>query len=768
MNDNEESNRQLRAELDALRESYEQYDLICRNANEGILLGDFETGRIRYANPAMCRMLGYAEEELKKLTVADIHPGSSLEYVLSQFKAQARGEITLAPDIPCLRENGTLLYADVKSVSVRMDGRECRIGFFSDITERKRAKDEIAQSRQFLDSIINGIADPIFVKDEKHRWIAFNESFCEMLGHAREEVLGKSDHDLFPKEQVDVFWAHDDMVMDSDQVDVNEEEITFGEQTRTISTSKSSFTNPITGERNLVGTIRDITEARRAAEELAKQHEQLLSIFDSMDEVVYVADPKTYELLSLNEPARRFWGDRVGEKCYQVLQDRDEPCPFCTNYRLFGDNLGKSHIWEFQNEVNDHWYRCIDRAIEWSDGRLVRCEMAFDITETKRLQELESRAARLETAGTIAGQVAHDFNNLLAPIMAYPEFIHEDLPRDSQAHAYLDSIENAARRIAEINQDLLTMGRRGHYSQSVLNLNRLVRHAVREMATPANTVTFETDLCEDLMNIKGGNAQIHRMLANLLVNARDAVQEIGCVTIKTENFYADDTSIAYGRVPRGEYVRLTVSDNGCGIPDDIIQRILDPFFSTKKTNKKRGSGLGLSVVDAVMKDHNGYIDLYTSVGHGTSFFLYFPVTRVGADESESETVADGTETILVVDDDDIQREVLSQLLARLGYKVSLVNSGERAVEFLRRNPQDLVILDMVMPEGIDGAETYRRILNVNGSQKAIIVSGFSESERVKAVQELGAGAFVRKPVSKKVLAAAVRTELDRQAAESAS
>jgi signal transduction histidine kinase/ActR/RegA family two-component response regulator len=396
--------------------------------------------------------------------------------------------------------------------------------------------------------------------------------------------------------------------------------------------------------------------------------------------------------------------------------------------------------------------------------------MAFcsDITETKRLRELESRAERLETAGTIAGQVAHDFNNLLAPIIAYPEFIHEELPHDHKAHAYLDAIEDAASKIAVINQDLLTMGRRGHYNQEIFDLNRVVLQAAREMESRSKTVTVELDLCEDLLNTKGGAAQIHRMITNLLVNAQDAMDGIGQITVSTENYYADDTSIAFGRVPKGEYIKLTVSDNGCGIPDDIIQKILDPFFSTKTTDKKRGSGLGLSVVDAVMKDHNGYLDLSSNVGQGTSFYLYFPVSREGSSEKVPEHLMGGTERILIVDDDDIQRSVSSRLLDKLGYEVNAVESGEKALEFLRENPQDLIILDMVMPGGIDGTETYRRILELNPHQKAIMLSGFSESDRVLEAQALGAGAFVKKPVTKAEIAASVRTELDRPIKELAT
>lgn len=387
-----------------------------------------------------------------------------------------------------------------------------------------------------------------------------------------------------------------------------------------------------------------------------------------------------------------------------------------------------------------------------------------DITERKRLEELESRAARLDTAGTIAGQVAHDFNNLLAPLMAYPEFIREKLPRNHTAHKYLNQIEETSQKMADINQQLLTLGRRGQFNQEALNLNKIVSKAVEEIAPLVDNVTCAMDLDSSLMNVLGGSSQIHRAISNLLYNAIDALRGNGNghIYIRTENYYADDVIGTYNRIPKGEYCKLTISDTGCGISDDIVQKIFDPFFSTKTTDQRRGSGLGLSVVDAVIKDHNAFLDLETKSDKGTSFYLYFPTTRRLLDEDQAEENCRGNETILIVDDDDIQRDVSTQLLERLGYEVNSVKSGEKAIEYLKEKSQDLIILDMVMPDGIDGAETYRQILDINPAQKAIIFSGFSESERVFEVQKLGAGAFVKKPVTKKIIAAAVRAELDKK------
>ncbi|MEZ5357225.1 MAG: PAS domain S-box protein [Candidatus Zixiibacteriota bacterium] len=388
--------------------------------------------------------------------------------------------------------------------------------------------------------------------------------------------------------------------------------------------------------------------------------------------------------------------------------------------------------------------------------------LIHDITETKRLRNLQSRAERLEMAGIIAGQVAHDFNNLLAPIMAFPEFIREDVPEVTKVAGYLDAIENSARRISEINQDLLTLGRRGHFNREVLNLNTIVKSAIVELQPLPCTLTCNIVFENELMPIYGAEAQLHRAIGNLLNNAREAMQDSGELTIKTESYYIDDVSFVFDRIPKGEYVKLTIKDTGCGIPDGIAQKIFDPFFTSKTTDKKRGSGLGMSIVNAVIKDHNGYIDLDTEVGKGTSFYIYLPISREEVTPQEPKILTGGTESILVVDDDETQCMVSSKLLSSLGYTVITVESGEKAIRLIKDNPQDLVILDMIMPGGIDGTETYRRILEMYPNQKAIILSGYSELDRVVEAKKLGAGEFVRKPITKHSIAEAVRKELDRK------
>jgi PAS domain S-box-containing protein len=403
------------------------------------------------------------------------------------------------------------------------------------------------------------------------------------------------------------------------------------------------------------------------------------------------------------------------------------------------------------------------------------CFFVRDISRRKQDEQLLrqtrdqlARAERLELAGSIAGHIAHDFNNLLTPLVAYPEFIRAKLPENSPARADLDVIAKTAQQMADINQQLLALSRRAHHEQSVLNINSVIENEAAFLAhnEPAQGIKLDLTLAGDLLNMKGSPQQLLRVIQNLCQNAIEAMGPTGTLTIKTENVYLDTPLKKYELMALGEYIKVTITDTGHGIPPEIQDKIFDPFFTTRKADKQRGSGLGLSVVRGIVKDHQGFIDLASTVGVGSTFILYFPTCRDEIQPVEPEKYYAGTETILVVDDDKLQIEVMTRLLQAMGYTVESALSGKEALRLFAahkekgRFPQ-LVILDMVMGAGMDGAHIYQELKAINPKQRAITVSGYAESPRVAMAQTLGIGAYLRKPVTLEKLSRAVRQELDR-------
>jgi PAS domain S-box-containing protein len=758
--------RLVNARTAALRESEEKHRLLTENLPQRIFHKDAECTYVS-CNRHYAQDLGIEPDEIAGKTDFDFHPHELAERYRADDRRLMESGQTEEIEEPYIKDGQERFARTVKTPLRDDSGNVIGIlGIFWDITDRKQAEIVLRESEERLSKVFLASPDTITLTRLKDGHIIdVNEAFERMSEVAREDAIGRTSFEL--DLWVDSTDRTDLVTRIREGLPLRNLEYRFRRKSGEIFDSLlSGEIIEVGGESCILSIIRDITESKKAEEALKESEERFRGLAEMLPVAVFETDQDLNTTFA-NRRAFELFGYssediKRGIKCLEMFvpEDRKRARAQLTT-RVTNDGPGASEYHAVRKDGSAFPILFHANSVMEDDVLVGVRGIIVDMTETKRLQDLESRAERLETAGTIAGQVAHDFNNLLAPLVGYPELIREDLPHDHVAHAYLDTIESAAKKIASINQDLVTMSRRGHYSQDVLDLNRIVLQVAQETESRTTTVSVQLDLCSDLMNIKGGEAQIHRLLTNLTVNAQDAMQDLGKISIVTENYYADETSIAFGRVLKGEYVRLTVSDNGCGIAEDIIPKILDPFFSTKTTDKNRGSGLGLSIVDAVIRDHNGYLDLTTKIGQGTSFYLYFPVFRETVHEGKRESLVGGTETVLIIDDDEIQREVSSKLLAKLGYDVSFVESGEQAIEFLKERPQDILMLDMVMPGGIDGAETYRRILEIRPHQKAIILSGFSESERVLEAQRLGAGAFVKKPITKEIIATTIRAELDR-------
>ncbi len=399
-------------------------------------------------------------------------------------------------------------------------------------------------------------------------------------------------------------------------------------------------------------------------------------------------------------------------------------------------------------------------------AQAIKYKQASDIK-----QELEaklSRAEKMEALGRLAGGVAHDLNNVLSAIVSYPDLLLTNLPEDSPYRKSIITMQKSGQKAAAIVQDLLALARRGIPIQEVVNLNDLVEDYLKspvheKLIDFHSSVEIKTDLDPDLFNITGSPVHLSKTIMNLVSNAAESMPEGGEITISTENRYVELPIMGYDlRIEEGDYVVLTVSDTGVGISATGYKKIFEPFY-TKKVMGRSGTGLGMTVVWGTVKDHKGSIDIRSKAGKGTTFSLYFPITskekmKIPTDLS-LETIKGNREKILVVDDVAEQRVIGTDVLKILGYEVFSVDSGEEAIKYLKEHGVALIVLDMIMEPGMDGLDTYRKIIKTHPGQKTIIVSGYAETERVKEMQQLGAGVYLRKPYTMTQLGIAVKNEL---------
>lgn len=466
------------------------------------------------------------------------------------------------------------------------------------------------------------------------------------------------------------------------------------------------------------------------------------------------------EVLSPTSPDAQNWIDTLSEV---VLPNNDIPMVEETSYLL---ESGRTI-----------WIAWTYRSIFSEEGELIEilC-IGNDITQLKQTIEENAkleiqliRAQKMEALGTLAGGVAHDLNNVLAGVINYPELMLMRLPEDSPLRRYATSIQKSGERAAAIVQDLLTLARRNVVQVEVIDLNAVVadyigspefdrlrlNHPLAKVASRLN---------EHSSGILGSPVQLSKAVMNLVNNAVEALEgKPGEVTVITENCHLANPLDAYEHIPAGDYVRLTVADTGCGMAADDLRRIFEPFFSRKKMGRS-GTGLGMAVVWGTIKDHGGLIDIHSTPGRGTRFDIYFPPTTKVEKKAEVTPVAvyrGKGEKILVVDDEETQREIAHEILTDLGYDIKSVPSGEAAIETLRDQPVDLVVLDMIMASGMDGLDTYRQIVHRWPGQRAIIASGFSDNQKVHTAMKLGVGQYVKKPYNREALGKAVRQELDR-------
>jgi PAS domain S-box-containing protein len=521
---------------------------------------------------------------------------------------------------------------------------------------------------------------------------------------------------------------------------------------------------------------RENAERRLAEESLRKSKERFKTLTNNIRVGIYrnTGGPKG-KFLEANPALLKMFGFGSRKEFFDIsvsdlYQNSDDRKKF--NMKMLRDGFVRNEELPLRKKNGDRIICSVSAVaikdekseVKYYDGAIE------DITERKQLEAQFQQAQKMKAIGTLAGGVAHDLNNILSGIVSYPELILMDLPENSPLREPIGLIQESGKKAAAIVQDLLTLARRGVSISEVVNLNSIISEYLvspefKKLHSFHPSVEIKTHPDSELLNVMGSPVHLSKTMMNLVSNASEAMPDGGKILVRTENKYIDRPIIGYDDVEEGDYVVLTVSDSGIGIAVDEIGRIFEPFY-TKKVMGRSGTGLGMAVVWGTVKDHKGYIHVESELGKGTTFKLYFPATRKEntKDKQSKELIhyMGSGESILVVDDIKEQREIASKIMSQLGYSVKTASSGEEAIEFLIKETVDLIVLDMIMSPGIDGLETYSRIIAQHPGQKTIIASGFSETDRVKEAQRLGVGKYVKKPYTIENIGLAIRAELDKE------
>ena len=729
----------------------------------------------------------YWSEELFRIFGRD--PAEGAPPFAKQSKLYGTGDIErLREGVETCIKHGTPYEIEVRAI--RSDGeiRHCvsrgqpqydengkvfrLVGSFQDITERKQTEVEIRKNANFLTSMLEAIPTPVFYKDIKGRYLGCNRAFTKIMGVTSSEIHGKTVQELWPSEHAEVYHQKDLELMQSPQHQRYAFEVKDKEgHSRPVLFAKDVFRDENGNVAGLLGAFLDITELKQAEDALRSSHERFLTVLDSIDATIYVADMETYEILFMNKYMKESFGsDLIGEICWAVFRNESTPCQHCTNDQLLDSNGEPAGVcvWQGKNPITGKWYLNHDRAIKWIDDRIVRIQIATDITELKnielerkRFEEKLTQVQKMEALGTLSGGVAHDFNNLLMGIQGNVSLMATSADLSNSNRVHLKAIEDHIRSAADLTQKLLGLSRGGKYDVKPIDINSLLTECASMFGRARKEITIHSELSNPLPVVEADKQQIEQVLLNLFVNAWQAMPHGGRIYITSSIVELDESFCKPYSGKPGRYARVTVRDTGMGMDDATRRRIFDPFFTTKE--KERGTGLGLASAYGIVKNHNGIITVQSEVGKGATFNIYLPLSDLKASKeaNENKQLMKGYETILLVDDEKMILEVGQAMLEKLGYKTLVARNGQAAVKLFQQQVDriDLVIVDLIMPE-MDGGQLFDRIRQMHATIPILLSSGYAINGKATEIIDKGCNGFIQKPFDLSELSQKIRKIMD--------
>ncbi len=749
-------------------ENFKLFSRVIEQTADSVLITDIE-GIIQYVNPAFEKITGYKKEEVigktPRILKSDKHPPQFFEKlwqtILSgkPFKAEIINK----------KKNGELIY-EAKTITPLFNSQGKITHFVAtgkDITDKKLAEKAMEESEKKYRQIVDLAQEGIWLLDERANTRFVNQKIVEMFGYTVEEMIGRPIFDFMDDEMradAKIHWEK------RKQGIVERNDFLFrrkdGSELWTIASSTPLF-DEAGNFRGALKMITDITDRKKIEAKLTRTYDHLKRLLESSSAVLYTCKASgDYAPTYVSENVKKRFGYETDEflknpKLWQENIHPDDKENVLKDMKKIFRNGKHSHEYRWRHK-NGNYLWVYDEVQLIYDQNGQPEEMVgiwIDVTEKRNLEQQYYRAQRMESLGTLAGGVAHDLNNILTPILLATEVLSfKNL--DEKGLNILRMIETSAKRGSELIKQILFFARGVEGERAIVQLRHLITEIGKIIKqTFPKSISLSTDVNRELWPVMGDATQLHQVIMNLCVNARDAMPDGGNIEIKADNITLDDQ---YARMhveaKPGPYVLLSVTDTGSGIPPEIKDKIFDPFFSTKEVGK--GTGLGLATVHSIIKNHGGFINVYSEVGKGTTFKIYLPAKAEieTAEVKKKEEIFTGNgECVLVVDDEAAILEIIKTTLESNGYKVLTATDGAEAVAIYaqRKEKIDLVVTDMSMPY-MDGKATIRALRKIDPEIKIIAISGLTQNDFGLKKESL---TFLNKPFSSKMLLKSIHESL---------
>ncbi len=749
-----------------MRESEEKYRILFEHTGEALFVA--QDGRIVFHNPRSSELMGYSAREFQSRPFIEFIYEDDREMVMDRYLRRLRKE--KPPERYSFRivhKNGRILWVQINAVLIEWDGKPATLNFISDITERKCAEEELVKEADRRRILMEQSRDGIVIIDQAGQVIESNRRFAEMLGYPLESMCQLKVFDWEchypPDRTMEMLNSVDEK---GHYFETRHRRRDGGIYDVEISSNAVWFD----GQKLIFCICRDITERKVAEQSLAESEARYKALHNASFGGIAIHDQGV--ILECNQGLAEMTGyqysELIGMDGLLLIAERSREVVmnnirtgYEKPYEAYGVRKNGEEI-PLQVEARNVPYK----------GRQVRTVEFRDISERKQadaereqLQEQLSQAKKMESIGRLAGGVAHDFNNMLGVILGYVEFALEKAEKDSSLYDDLKEIQNAAQRSADITKQLLAFARKQTICPRQLDLNDTVESMLNMLR---RLIGEDIDLvwqpAAGLWPVKMDPSQVIQILANLCGNARHAISGVGKVYIETgkQTFGQEYCSEHPDFIP-GDFVLLAFSDNGCGMDKDTLDNLFEPFFTTKKVGE--GTGLGLATIYGIVKQNNGFINVYSEPGRGSTFKIYLPrwIADKEADRAVcgKKTAAGGTETILLVEDELSILRMIRIMLKRKGYTVLSAATPTEAFEKAKNHfgSIDLLMTDVVMPE-MHGRDLAEKIMEIYPDIRLLFMSGYTANVIAhQGVLHEGV-AFIQKPFSNANLAKKLREVLD--------